>query len=123
MLSSRKRLGKCFMLINAVMGVHVSNRELREQGRSCSRKRVARLMQEAQLSAKRKRRRVLTTKRDLTHPVAPHLLNREFTATEPNKKWVTDITSIPTAQGWHNAAVILDLYSRIVVGWRVLEPL
>jgi len=92
-------------------------RELRDQGRCISRKRVARLMREAALSARRKRRRVLTTKRDKTHPVAPNLLNREFTAMEVNKKWVTDITYIPTKQGWLYLAVILDLYSRMVVGW------
>ena len=91
--------------------------ELREQGISCSRKRVARLMRETGISAKRRRRRVITTNRDASHPVAPNLLNREFTASEPNKKWVTDITYIPTVQGWLYLAVILDLYSRIVVGW------
>jgi putative transposase len=81
---------------------------------NCSRKRIARLMRQEDLSARRKRRRVLTTKRDRTHPVAPNLLNREFTAKEPNKKWVTDITYIPTMQGWLYLAVILDLYSRMV---------
>lgn len=91
--------------------------ELRDQGRSISRKRVARLMRQAGLCAKRKRRCVLTTRRDTTHPVAPNTLNRDFTAREPNKKWVSDITYIPTAQGWLYLAVILDLYSRIVVGW------
>lgn len=93
------------------------HQELHDQGRGIARKRVARLMREAALSARRKPRRVLTTKRDATHPVAPNLLNREFTATEPNKKWVTDITYIPTVQGWLYLAVILDLYSRMVVGW------
>ena len=91
--------------------------ELRDRGRSIARKRVARLMREAGLCAKGKRRRVLTTRRDPSHPVAPNLLNREFTATEPNSKWVTDITYIPTMQGWLYLAVILDLYSRMVVGW------
>ncbi|SRR5260370_36035868 len=91
--------------------------ELKDHGRRLSRKRVARLMSEADLSARRKRRRVLTTKRDATHPVAPNVLNREFTATEPNTKWVTDITYIPTTAGWLYLAVILDLYSRAVVGW------
>ena len=57
-------------------------------------------MREAALSARRKRHRVLTTKRDATHPVAPNVLDRECAATEPNTKWVTDITSIPTTQGW-----------------------
>jgi len=91
--------------------------ELRDRGRSIARKRVARLMREAGLCAKRKRRHVLTTRRDPSHPVAPNLLKREFTAKEPNRKWVTDITYIPTIQGWLYLAVILDLYSRMVVGW------
>jgi putative transposase len=91
--------------------------EWHDQGRSISRKRVTRLMSEVGLCAKRNRRRVLTTRQDPTHAVAPNTLNRDFTAPEPNKKWVGDITSIPTAQGWLYLAVILDLYSRIVVGW------
>ncbi len=92
-------------------------RELRDPGISCSRKRIARLMRDAGLSASRKRRRVITTRRDLTHPVVSNLLDRDFSAEEPNKKWVTDITYIPTQQGWLYLAVILDLYSRMVVGW------
>jgi transposase InsO family protein len=91
--------------------------KLHDQGRSISRKRVARLMREARLCAKRNRRRGLTTRQDPTHPVAPNTFNRDFTAPEPNKKWVGDMTYIPTAQGWLYLAVILDLYSRIVVGW------
>ncbi|HVB62262.1 MAG TPA: IS3 family transposase [Ktedonobacteraceae bacterium] len=91
--------------------------ELKDRGRSISRKRVARLMREAALSARCKRRRVVSTRRDTSHPVAPNILNREFTATEPNQKWVTDITYIPTMHGWLYLAVILALYSRAVVGW------
>jgi putative transposase len=91
--------------------------ELCDQGKSCSRKRVARLMREAGLCAKRKRRRVVTTRRDTSHPVAPNILERDFTATEPNTKWVGEVTYIPTTQGWLYLAVILDLYSRAVVGW------
>jgi transposase InsO family protein len=71
----------------------------------------------AGLCAKRKRQRVFTTHRDLSHPVAPNTLNRVCTAKEPNKQWVSDMTSIPTAPGWLYLAVILDLYSRSVVGW------
>nr|HET6904698.1 IS3 family transposase [Ktedonobacteraceae bacterium] len=97
------------------------HRELKDQGYRTSRKRVARLMREADISVIRKRRRVLTTKRDTTHPVASTIFNREFTATEPNTKWVTDITSIPTTQGWLYLAVILDLYSRAVVGWSMSD--
>ena len=94
--------------------IHV---ELKDQGRRISCKRVARLMREADMSAKRKHRQMVTTKRDASHPVASNILNREFTAREPNTKWATDITSIPTTQGWLYLAVILDLYSRAVVGW------
>lgn len=93
------------------------HRELRDQGRSLSRKRVAKLMREAELFAKRKRHRVITTRRDATHPVADNLLHRQFTATAPNTKWVTDVTYVATAQGWLSLAVVLDLYSRLVVGW------
>ena len=74
-------------------------------------------MRAEELSARSKRRRVVTTKRDETHPVALNILNRDFQAEEPDKKWVTDITSIPTKQGWLYVAVILDVYSRMVVGW------
>jgi putative transposase len=105
---------------NAHQGRYGSPRlhvELRDRGRSIARKRVARLMREAGLCAKRKRRRLLTTRRDPSHLVAPNLLNREFTAKEPNSKWVSDITYIPTMQGWLYLATILDLYSRMVVGW------
>ena len=91
--------------------------ELRDRGRSVARKREALLMREAGVYAKRKRRQALTTRRDPSHPVAPKLLNREFTASAPHKKWVTDITYRPTMQGWLYLAVILDLYSRMVVGW------
>lgn len=74
--------------------------ELRDRGMRCSRKRVARLMREAGLSAKRKRRRMVTTRRDISHAVAPNLFARDFTVTEPNRKWVSDVTSIPTTPGW-----------------------
>lgn len=60
---------------------------------------------------------MLTTKRDQSHPVAPNRLNREFEAAAPNTKWVTDITYIPTAQGWLYLAAVLDLSSRMIVGW------
>jgi putative transposase len=101
-------------------GVYGSPRmhvELKEQGWRCSRKRIARLMQEHGMSAKRKRRHPITTKSHPGHAVAPNLLQQDFTAERPNQKWTGDITSIPTAEGWLYLAVILDLYSRMVVGW------
>ena len=113
----RQEIRQVFLTHRGRYGSPRIHMELKDQGRSISRKRVARLMREAALSARRKQRRVLTTRREASHPVAPNVLNREFTATAPNQKWVTDITYIPTAQSWLYLAVILDVYSRAVVGW------
>jgi putative transposase len=91
--------------------------ELQEQGRRCGRKRIARLMQEQGISAQRKRRRVRTTASNHSNPVAPNLLNRAFTASAPNTKWVTDITAIETAEGALYLAGVVAIYSRMAVGW------
>lgn len=90
--------------------------ELRTLGTRCSRKRVARLMQEAGLNARRPRRAVRTTDSRHDRPVAPNLLGRDFRAKEPDLRWAADITYVPTAEGWLYLAVILDLFSRRVVG-------
>jgi len=93
------------------------HRELRTAGRRVGRKRVARVMREANIAAKHKRRFVRTTDSNHVNPIAPNVLQREFTTDAPNKVWVTDITYIPTRQGWLYLAVIVDLFSRRVVGW------
>ncbi|MFL5661312.1 MAG: IS3 family transposase [Ktedonobacteraceae bacterium] len=91
---------------------------LQARGIRCGRKRVVRLMQALGLQAKRHRHhKPTTTSSDPTARFAPNLLNRDFTALRPNAKWVTDITAIPTGEGWLYLAVILDLFSRMVVGW------
>jgi putative transposase len=91
--------------------------ELRDQGIRISRKRVARLMREQGLSASRRRHRTITTHSETGARVAPNLLNQEFTASRPNEKWTGDITAIWTYEGWLYLAVVLDLYSRRVIGW------
>jgi putative transposase len=91
--------------------------EMQEQGIRCSRKRLARLMQELGLSARRAHHRTRTTRSDPSARVAPNLLNRDFTASRPNEKWTGDITAIWTYEGWLYFAVVLDLFSRRVVGW------
>jgi putative transposase len=83
----------------------------------CGRKCVARLMRELGLSAKARTHRARTTDSQHEHPVAPNLLNRDFTANAPNIKWVVDITGVWTWEGWLYLAVVLDIYSRLVVGW------
>jgi transposase InsO family protein len=90
---------------------------LRTEGQRCGKRRVARLMRELGLGAKLRKHRTRTTDSQHEQPVAPNLLNREFTAMAPNTKWVADITAIWTAQGWLYLAVVLDFYSRMVVGW------
>jgi transposase InsO family protein len=90
--------------------------DLREE-HGVGRRRVARLICEEGLFARRKRRFVCTTDSTHDHPVAPNLLERDFTAAQPNRVWVTDITYVWTAEGWLYLAAILDLYSRRVVGW------
>jgi transposase InsO family protein len=90
--------------------------ELKEKV-DCSESRVARLMQKHGIAAKQKKRYKRTTKANSGHPVAPNLLDRDFTATAPNQKWTTDITYIPTLEGWLYLAVALDLFSRRIVGW------
>jgi putative transposase len=91
--------------------------QLRDYGVSCGRKRVVRLMQALGITAHPKHTRKPTTKSDPQARFAPNLLNREFSADRPNTKWVTDTKAVATAEGWLYLAVILDLFSRQVVGW------
>jgi putative transposase len=91
--------------------------ELQAQGIACARKRVARLMREQELFAHRSRHRTITTKSEPGAQVAPNLLQRDFSADQPDTKWVADTTSIWTAEGWLYLAGVLDLFSRMVGGW------
>ena len=93
------------------------HQHLRQLGFSCSQNRVARLMRQHELHPKRKRSYRRTTQSQHTYPLAPNRLNRCFTAQSPNQKWASDITYIATAEGWLYLAVVIDLYSRQVIGW------
>ena len=95
--------------------------ELREQGLSTSRKRVARLMREQGIQAVPTKRFRTTTDSDHAFVVAPNLLERDFVAERPNDVWVSDITYVWTWEGWLYLAVVLDLFSRRVVGWAVSD--
>ncbi len=91
--------------------------DLREAKIVCGKHRVARLMKAAGIRAESPRRFQVTTDSKHELPVAENLLNREFTATAINRRWTSDITYIWTRQGWLYLAVVLDLFSRRVVGW------
>lgn len=95
--------------------------ELHDNGIPLNRKTIAASMQRQCLRAKAARKWKATTDSGHTLPVAPNLLQQEFTATAPNQKWVGDITYLWTDEGWLYLAVILDLYSRCVVGWAMSE--
>jgi putative transposase len=91
--------------------------ELQEQGQRVGRKRVARLMRASNLIGVSRRRSIHTTRRDPAARPAPDLVDRKFTATRPNQLWVADITYIPTLSGFLYLAVVLDVWSRKIVGW------
>jgi len=97
--------------------------ELREPGRGPGRNRVARLMREQGLRARQKRRFRTTTDSRHDLPIAANVLDRCFVANEPNRVWVTDITYLATVEGWLYLAVVLDLFSRRVVGWATSDRL
>ena len=92
-------------------------RELKSQGIRVNEKRVGRLMREEGLRAKAAKKYRATTDSTHSRPVAPNTLDRDFTALAPNQKWVGDITYLWTEEGWLYLAVVIDLFSRKVVGW------
>ena len=96
-------------------------RELKAQGVKCGRHRVARLRRKAGIEARRKRRFRITTQSRAGMVVAENRLNRSFAVESVNRVWVGDITFITTAAGWLYLSVLLDLYSRRVVGWAMSE--
>ena len=116
-----------------IRAIHVENEarygsprmrdELRDRGHDIGKHRVARLMRENGLWARIRRRFRHTTDSRHKLPIAPNLLGQRFTATAPNQVWVGDITYIWTAEGWAYLAVLLDLYSRRVVGWALRKSL
>lgn len=110
-----------------VLEVHAKSRQtygrprihdkLKKQGVRVSGKRLARVMNEQGVRGKVKKKFVVTTDSDHPLEVAPNVLDRDFTASGPNQRWVGDITYLFTPKGWVYLAVVIDLYSRMVVGW------
>jgi putative transposase len=100
--------------------IHAS---LRAKGFPVSRQRVMRLMSQLGICARMKRKFKTTTDSGHDLPIAENLLNRNFTTSEPDRGWAADITYVPTAQGWLYLAVILDLFSRRVIGWSMANHL
>jgi putative transposase len=125
---SRKRLtdAQLLALIEAIhqelKGAYGSPRmvrELRARGFPASKPRVERLMRENGIRARHKRRYKATTDSKHSLPVAPNVLDRNFTPTAPNQAWTADLTYIWTDEGWLYLAVVLDLFNREIVGWSI----
>ena len=104
-------------------GVPRMVRELRDRGQPVNPKRVARLMREAGLQGVSRRKSARTTRRDVDAPAAPDLVDRDFAASGPDVLWVADITYVPTGSGFLYLAVVLDAWSRRVVGWAMASHL
>lgn len=114
-------------LLTRIRAIHERSREaygiiktwraLREQGETCGHNRVARLRRRHGIEARRRRRFRLSGAARNNLPPAPNLLDRRFAVHQPDRAWVGDITFVPTREGWLYLAVLLDLYSRRIVGW------
>jgi len=121
------------VLAEDIRRVHVASRRrygsprvhaaLQAEGQRVGRNRVARLMRRHGIQVRSKRRFRVTTDSNHAFPVAPNLLDRQFTASGANKVWLADMTYIPTGEGWLYLAVVLDLFSRKVVGWAMRETM
>jgi len=106
-----------FALSNGTYGSPRMRRELQDAGLVVGRRRIARLIRDNGLQARHKRRFKRTTDSHHAGPIAPNLLDQDFTATGPNKKWGADISYVWTREGWLYLAVVIDLFARRVVGW------
>lgn len=124
-VSQRERTHQ--QLLPKIKAIFVESREtygyrrvvavLREQQENCGKHRVANLMRKLCLCPVMKRRFKATTDSHHTHPVHANILNRQFKPQTSNQSWVSDLTYISTGQGWMYVAVVMDLFSRAIVGW------
>jgi len=120
----RGHIGRIFAARRQVYGAPRIHAKLRREGQRHARRRVARLMREMGLQARRGRRRAPRTT-DSRHdlPVAPNLLGRRFAAERPDTVWLADISYLPTGGGWLYSAVVEDMASREIVGWSMADHL
>ena len=118
-------------LVTQIRAIHVASdnnygsprvyKELREQGNVVSLNRVRRLMKKHGIAARHKRKFRATTDSRHKLPVAPNRLGQHFVAERPDRVWLTDVTYLWTDEGWLYLACVLDLYSRLIVGWAMSE--
>ena len=119
----RARVETIFAASRGTYGSPRVHAELRARGVRVGRRRVARLMREAGLSATVRRRAPRTTDSRHDHPVAPNLLGRRFAADRPDTVWLADISYVPTGEGWLYLAAVRDMATREIVGWSMADHL
>ena len=120
-------------LRNRIVDIHSRSRgtygtprihaELSFEGVCVGRKRVARLIRQARIQGVHRRRKIATTRQNPAQTAAPDLVRREFTADGPDRTWVSDITYVPTGAGFGYLAVVIDVWSRRVVGWSMRDDM
>jgi len=119
----QQRIRTIHLLSRQTYGAPRIHAELQEEGTHVGRKRVARLMRAASLQGVSRRKFIRTTRRDRSARPAPDLVDRKFIADTPNSLWVADITYVPTWAGFLYLAVVLDVWSRKIVGWSMATDL
>ena len=119
----QQRIRTIHLLSRYTYGAPRIHAELKDEGTHVGRKRVARLMRRAHLQGISRRRSTVTTRRDPSARPAPDLVDRQFVADKANALWVADITYVPTWMGFLYLAVVLDVWSRKIVGWAMAAHL
>ena len=114
-----RRMKKLFKRSRNSLGSREMMKKLREEGFQIGRYRVRKLMQKLGLKVSQRLAYKVTTKRKHSDAVADNLLNQNFNPTEPNQVWAGDITYLKTGEGWMYLAIVMDLYSRRIVGWHL----
>ena len=127
--SKRSKLNNCLTI--EIQRIHVESKKnygaiktwkaLKAKGVRCGKHRVARLRRINGIESKRRRRFKVTTVSKNTEWIAPNILNRSFQVARPNKVWVGDVTFVATRNGWLYLAILLDLFSRKIIGWAMSE--
>jgi transposase InsO family protein len=118
-LALRRRMKELFAASRDSLGSRMMMKNLRQEGFEIGREKTRRLMKQLNLKVKRKRKYKVTTDSRHQLPVSANVLNRQFSPTAANQVWGTDITFLWTQQGWIYLAVVIDLYSRRVIGWSI----
>jgi putative transposase len=119
----RQQIQEAFRVSRHRYGSPRVHLELRAQGHDCGLRQVAELMRRDGLHARPKRRFVVTTDSDHSNPIAPDLLKRDFSVGLINRVWAADITYLPTQEGWLYLAIVQDVGSRRIVGWKTQATL